>query len=71
MLKKIVTTAIAGAFAAVLAAPVAMACPGHESTVAKKEKSDSTRTADKAKAKKAPAKPDKVKVTTKKVVSKG
>jgi hypothetical protein len=74
MLKKLITTAVAGAFAAVLAAPAAMACPGHEATVAKKEKSDSTKTAEKAKAKKeAPAKPDKAKAkeTPRKVVSKG
>lgn len=73
MLKKLVTTAIAGAFAAVLAAPAAMACPGHESTVAKKEKSDAPKTAEKVKDKKAPAKTDKdkPKVTVKKVESKG
>jgi hypothetical protein len=74
MLKKLVTTAIAGAFAAVLAAPAAMACPGHESTVAKKEKADTTKTAEKDKAKKeSPAKPDKTKAkqTQGKVVSKG
>jgi Ni/Co efflux regulator RcnB len=74
MLKKIVTTAIASAFAVVLAAPVAMACPGHDSSVAKKDKAESTKTADKTKAKKSEAKPeksDKTKVVTKKVVSKG
>jgi len=53
MLKKLVTSAFAGALAAVLAAPVAMACPGHDSTVADKdEKADGAKTADKTKAKK-------------------
>ena len=59
MLKKLVTSAFAGALAAVLAAPVAMACPGHDSTVADKdEKADGAKTADKTKAKKDTAKPD-------------
>ena len=73
MLKKLVTAIIAGASAAVLAAPAAVACPGHEGTVAKKEKSDQAKTASKVKAKKSPAKPDKEKSkgTAKKVVSKG
>lgn len=76
MLKKIVATAIGSLFAAVLAAPVAMACP-QDATVAKKDKSDQTKTAAKAKEKKAPAKPEKAKpsedtkVVSKKVVEKG
>ncbi len=78
MLKKIVATVIGSAFAAVLAAPAAMACPGHDKSVAKKEdKSDQTKTAEKAKQKKAPAAPEKAKpaegtkVVSKKVVEKG
>lgn len=74
MLKKLITAAVAGAFAVVLAAPAATACPGHEAKVAKKEKSDSAKTAEKAKAKKeTPAKPDKAKAkeAPRKVVSKG
>lgn len=76
MLKKIVATVIGSAFAAVLAVPAASACPG-EDKVAKEDKSDQTKTAEKAKDKKAPAKPDKAKpaentkVVSKKVVEKG
>lgn len=76
-MKKIVATVIGSAFAAVLAAPVAMACPGHDKSVAKKEdKADQTKTAEKAKEKKAPAKEkakpaENTKVVSKKVVEKG
>lgn len=76
-MKKIVATVIGSAFAAVLAVPVAMACPGHDKSVAKKEDKAETKTAEKAKDKKAPAKPEKAKpaentkVVSKKVVEKG
>jgi hypothetical protein len=71
MLKKIVSSIIAGAFATALAAPAVMACPGHdEGKVAKKADKGDTKTAQKVKAKKAP-KPAKSKGVAKKVVSKG
>ncbi len=72
-MKKLVTAFIAGAFAAVLAAPAVIACPGHEEgQVAKKEeKGDTSKTAEKAKSKKDSSKPDKTKVAAKKVVSQG
>jgi hypothetical protein len=71
MIKKLVSAAVAGVFASVLAAPVVMACPGNEGKVAKKEQKSEPKTAQKVKAKK--AKPDKAKSkgTTKKIVSKG
>jgi hypothetical protein len=49
-----------------------VACPGHAGTVAKKDKTEA-KTAQKVKAKKSPAKPDKAKSkgTVRKVVSKG
>ncbi len=73
MLKKLIGAVIAGAFATALAAPVAMACPDKgEGKVAKKDKDDSARTAQKVKTKKV-IKPEKVKSkgTAKKVISKG
>lgn len=73
MLKKIVSSIIAGAFATALAAPAVMACPGHdEGKVAKKADKSDTKTAEKVKAKKAkPADKAKSKGVAKKVVSKG
>ena len=74
-MKKIIATVIGSAFAAVLAAPVAMACPGENKVVKKEDKSDQAKTAEKAKDKKAQpekAKPaENTKVVSKKVVEKG
>jgi hypothetical protein len=73
MLKKLITAVIAGAFATALAAPAAMACGDKEhGKVAKKDKADTAKTAQKVKAKKV-IKPEKVKSkdTSKKVISKG
>ena len=73
MLKKIISAVIAGAFATVLAAPAVMACPDkEEAKVTKKEKADTSKTAQRVKAKKV-IKPEKVKSkgTTKRVISKG
>jgi ApbE superfamily uncharacterized protein (UPF0280 family) len=73
MLKKLITAVIAGAFATALAAPAAMACGDKEKAkVVKKEKVDTTRTAEKVKTKKV-IKPEKVKSkgTAKRVISKG
>ena len=74
MLKKLITAAMAGAFATALAAPAVMACPGEEGKVAKKEAKDTAKTAEKAKAKpKKTVKPekDKVKISSKRVINKG